>query len=228
MQGLQHSHRILQHSPASGVLSLPHRPEVILAFTLSLNPTPNPSCWFSFQSYAESVLLITPLRLRTAEFNHQPLSPRLSHQLPNQKVCSILSLITSLLHSEPWRNGFPSKSKSRQSPFSASKALPGWTTLGAQLTLTLYPAAHCPPATLGPLALLEHTGKSPTPRPFHPEHLPHSLTTSALHLNIPFQVSLLLSPYINLVSTPLLWLPRWLSGKESACQCRRHGFDPWV
>ena len=19
----------------------------------------------------------------------------------------------------------------------------------------------------------------------------------------------------------------WLSGKESACQCRRHGFDPW-
>ena len=151
MQGLQHSHRILQHSPASGVLSLPHRPEVILAFTLSLNPTPNPSCWFSFQSYAESVLLITPLRLRTAEFNHQPLSPRLSHQLPNQKVCSILSLITSLLHSEPWRNGFPSKSKSRQSPFSAFKALPGWTTLGAQLTLTLYPAAHCPPATLAPL-----------------------------------------------------------------------------
>ena len=31
-----------------------------------------------------------------------------------------------------------------------------------------------------------------------------------------------------------LWLiltwehPRWLSGKESACQCRRHGFHPWV
>ena len=22
--------------------------------------------------------------------------------------------------------------------------------------------------------------------------------------------------------------PRWLSGKESACQCRRHGLDPWV
>ena len=22
-------------------------------------------------------------------------------------------------------------------------------------------------------------------------------------------------------------LLRWLSGKESACQCRRHGFDPW-
>ena len=23
-------------------------------------------------------------------------------------------------------------------------------------------------------------------------------------------------------------LPWWLSGKEPACQCRRHGFDPWV
>ena len=23
-------------------------------------------------------------------------------------------------------------------------------------------------------------------------------------------------------------IPRWLSGKESACQCRRHRFDPWV
>ena len=23
-------------------------------------------------------------------------------------------------------------------------------------------------------------------------------------------------------------LPRWLSGKESACHCRRRGFDPWV
>ena len=23
------------------------------------------------------------------------------------------------------------------------------------------------------------------------------------------------------------WLPWWLSGKESTCQCRRHGFNPW-
>ena len=23
-------------------------------------------------------------------------------------------------------------------------------------------------------------------------------------------------------------LARWLSGKESACHCRRHGFNPWV
>ena len=25
----------------------------------------------------------------------------------------------------------------------------------------------------------------------------------------------------------MVGLPWWLSGKESACQCRRHGFNPW-
>ena len=36
------------------------------------------------------------------------------------------------------------------------------------------------------------------------------------------------------LKTPLLGikegrgLPRWLSSKESACQCRRRGFDPWI
>ena len=29
-------------------------------------------------------------------------------------------------------------------------------------------------------------------------------------------------------SNPPRNLPRWLRGKESACQCRRLGFDPWV
>ena len=24
------------------------------------------------------------------------------------------------------------------------------------------------------------------------------------------------------------WLPRWLGGQESTCQCRRHGFDHWI
>ena len=28
--------------------------------------------------------------------------------------------------------------------------------------------------------------------------------------------------------TSMGWLPWWLSGKESTCQCRRLGFDPWV
>ena len=26
----------------------------------------------------------------------------------------------------------------------------------------------------------------------------------------------------------VIGLPRWLSSKESTCQCRRHRFDPWV
>ena len=25
-----------------------------------------------------------------------------------------------------------------------------------------------------------------------------------------------------------IWLPWWFSGKEHACQCRRHGFNPWT
>ena len=34
----------------------------------------------------------------------------------------------------------------------------------------------------------------------------------------------------NLCTLPsvLLWLPWWLSGKESACQCGKCRFDPWV
>ena len=29
------------------------------------------------------------------------------------------------------------------------------------------------------------------------------------------------------VNTDNKRLPWWFSGKESACQCRRHGFSPW-
>jgi len=39
------------------------------------------------------------------------------------------------------------------------------------------------------------------------------------------------SIYISVVfclSTSLSSFSRWLSGKESACQSRRHGFDSWV
>ena len=27
---------------------------------------------------------------------------------------------------------------------------------------------------------------------------------------------------------PKFWLSRWHGGKEPTCQCRRHGFNPWV
>ena len=42
----------------------------------------------------------------------------------------------------------------------------------------------------------------------------------------------LLYPFIYQWTFRLLpcshWLPWWLSGKESTCQCRIRGFDPWV
>ena len=34
---------------------------------------------------------------------------------------------------------------------------------------------------------------------------------------------------LQITQPALLWLPRWLSSKEPACQCsRRHRFNPWV
>jgi len=35
-----------------------------------------------------------------------------------------------------------------------------------------------------------------------------------------------MKPRRNGISKYVIGLPWWLSGKESACQCRRHGFDP--
>ena len=38
-------------------------------------------------------------------------------------------------------------------------------------------------------------------------------------------------PYNLSIARVFIRLPRWLSSKESACQCRKHrryGFDPWV
>ena len=36
------------------------------------------------------------------------------------------------------------------------------------------------------------------------------------------------SPGISYIMVSYLGLPRWLSGKESTCQCKSHGFYPWV
>ena len=56
---------------------------------------------------------------------------------------------------------------------------------------------------------------------------------------IQFTVNIRLSPLGYSISIVLWWwsltsycffhgLPRWFSGKESACQCRRHRIDPWI
>ena len=44
---------------------------------------------------------------------------------------------------------------------------------------------------------------------------------------LPLHVSLCVSKR-NLLFKNLTRLPWWLSGEESACQCRRLGFDSWV
>ena len=41
-------------------------------------------------------------------------------------------------------------------------------------------------------------------------------------------VMLFLAPLLLRGKLAFLGLPRWLSGKESACWCWRHRFDPWV
>ena len=38
----------------------------------------------------------------------------------------------------------------------------------------------------------------------------------------------ILKYHIKRILCLLLDFPGWLHGKESACQCRRHGFNPWV
>ena len=35
-------------------------------------------------------------------------------------------------------------------------------------------------------------------------------------------------PFFLITCTRYIRLPRWHSGKESTCQCRRCGFSPWV
>ena len=44
------------------------------------------------------------------------------------------------------------------------------------------------------------------------------------HIFNPFLIFL----YILNMLILYLGLPWWVSGKESTCQCRRHGFSPWV
>ena len=43
----------------------------------------------------------------------------------------------------------------------------------------------------------------------------------------PFSISSTFVIFIFII-TAILALPRWLNGKESACQCRKAEFSPWV
>ena len=50
---------------------------------------------------------------------------------------------------------------------------------------------------------------------------------SLLKLNDVYMASLLLYTLSILPNRKFIGLPWWLSGKESTCQCRRHGFSLW-
>ena len=48
------------------------------------------------------------------------------------------------------------------------------------------------------------------------------------HNKIVFKCTSKCSDIYRYVDTDFYELPWWLSSKEADCQCRRHGFDPWV
>ena len=82
------------------------------------------------------------------------------------------------------------------------------------------------------------------PREIHLSSAPSSQVTERGRVSIDTKVMLMAhctpSPLYKLLLwllTNILWfsyyyhhfgLPRWCSSKESVCQCRRHGFNPWV
>ena len=67
---------------------------------------------------------------------------------------------------------------------------------------------------------------------FHPQEILFRLVWQPIFQTLFTQVILtchqILMPRIKMMVKKLSGLPQWLSGKESACQFRRHGFDPWV
>ena len=69
---------------------------------------------------------------------------------------------------------------------------------------------------------------------FSPTLQPHAARQAPLSFTISWSLLKLISiESVMSLASPVLagrffGFPRWLSGKESTCQCRRHGFDPWV
>ena len=55
----------------------------------------------------------------------------------------------------------------------------------------------------------------------------HASGTKNRNINYIITNSIKTSKMVHIKKKKILWLPWWLSGKESACQCRRHESDPW-
>ena len=89
----------------------------------------------------------------------------------------------------------------------------------------------------GRIASWKELGRAPG----FPVHCPVCLLQMAVAVVVVQSLShvwLFATPWIAASQASLSWaiflpnklvgLPRWLSGEESACQCTRHGLDPWV
>ena len=63
---------------------------------------------------------------------------------------------------------------------------------------------------------------SPHVQPAAPSQGPHLLCSLRNHSQAPRL------PHFTFLLSPGGRMPRWLSGKESTCHCRRGGFHPWV
>ena len=115
--------------------------------------------------------------------------------------------------------------------------------LGAPLypSLIIPPPLLCTPLPLAPLHL-QHLFL-PIPQA-SPQHAPSCITRTNVsralnrttwclfpitNKNSCIQIQFMsCKVHLFRVYNSMFGLPSWLSGKESACQCRRHVFNPWV
>ena len=54
----------------------------------------------------------------------------------------------------------------------------------------------------------------------------YGVTSILIHLLMGMQTGTTILEDNFAMPNKISGLPRWLSGKESSCQCRRHGYDP--
>ena len=64
--------------------------------------------------------------------------------------------------------------------------------------------------------------------PAEPEGGPLSPSLTSANKSSHIHTGIVISFCLILFEGHLQPIPRRLSGKESTCQCKRHGFDPWV
>ena len=161
-------------------------------------------------------------KLRTVAFSLSGLTLK-QQPWPKQRpsLCWGETEVAPVCHSSTW------------SPHSALNNLRTAITLGRSMAPSGFLLQH-----LGPASCLPSGHNCPWAQE-KPQLLPSSGSSPSNSIPTPHQGSKpqtewedrgVLSKQKNKIK-PQNKLPRWLTGKESACQCRRHrrcGFNPWV